>query len=107
MAAEFHIRFAKSEEYFNKKAELIGSLRKSISYAGEPHENTVWLKESSEVDGWGYDARVFFENNEILLEISRASKLVHNDLRNFVAFMRATIVFEVVDDDGELVDFWG
>lgn len=107
MSAEFYVRFDDLRGYTESVLDIIEFSKKLNTFVKQPSDFLVWLKDKSSLAGWQYDARVFFNKEEILLEISGNSKLVHEDLRSLISYIRGGAHFRIVDEDDEVVDWWG
>jgi hypothetical protein len=108
VSSEFYISI-KDGAWYSKNKDTIGEKLSALpSFSKRPDTCQYWLKGNErQSDSWGYDVRIFFQEKNILLEVSGTSPSVHADLSHFMASLRALTEIEVFDDDGEAVDFWG
>lgn len=108
MSLELYVNFENISWYKKNKEFLISQIKMKKNYAGM-YEGAFWLREGAEGDrgksDCPYDVRIFFEEENIYLDIMSNSKAIVQDLGGFLDEIRSQTSAKVQDDDGELSDW--
>lgn len=106
MGMDYRIQFRNKDWYVSNRARVaermlgLPSARPPLSSSEE-----IWLKHANSPATWEYDARLFLGVDAVDVEITSWTDAVFVDLRKLVEWLREQTLVEVVDDDGEPLNF--
>ena len=113
MGAEFFVKSQDKNWYSENQNNLIKKLSELKTFIPKDIiDNEFWTFEGNEFwlqgfeergnkNRWKYDVRLFFSEDDILLEISMRPKTIENDLSNYLTWIRSQTNISVNDEDGE------
>jgi hypothetical protein len=117
MGFEFRVRFADPSWYAANRAGVLGYAtdlpcrvpvrRVGDSDAWKPKESEVWLRDPAPErpsDAWPYDVRVFI-GDELTVEVSSFNAAYFTGVRTLMAWLNGQTAADLVDDDGEVVEW--
>lgn len=108
MSLELYVNFENTNWYKENKHSLISQIKMKKNYIGVC-DGSFWLREGAASDrgkkNFPYDVRVFFEENNIYLDIVSNSKSIVEDLGGVLDYIRGQTNAKVQDEDGELSDW--
>ncbi len=105
MAHEFYLQFTPPERYTEHLVEVRSAIEQLPSFARLVSGREIWLKASDSPGRWDYDLRIFLDPEKALVEVTTFGTAYSVDLRGLIALLSRTVKTELLDDDGEPVQW--
>lgn len=99
MGSELYIRFGEPRRYDAQKKFLRGALAELPSFARYFFPNEYWLKDVHSPSTWGYDVRIFVEEDHVLIEVTTGTRAFTEDVRGICEELSRSAGGALVDED--------